>query len=222
MTRCPQCGATVSVPEQELHPTCPFCGTAFLVDGTGGGTHLLVPQVADRRTLSGVVRDQLTRSGRTAPAEPRFQIYYFPFRRTAEGSFLPAFESHVPELMQFRVPGSDWKRFRRELVADGAILLEPEPAGGTVLHSPIARAAVEAPDGERVVWIDAARGRVLADSLGTHPTRSRRFPARLLAAVAATYFGALLVLPLPWSLAAAAAATPFLHRWGSRLLQEAS
>lgn len=223
MTRCPQCGAEVSVPEQELHPTCRFCGTAFLLDGGAASGHFLVPAGADLRTLREVVRDRLARSTGLDLGEPDLRVYYFPFRRTAGGAFRPAFQSHVTELMDFRVPGSDWKRFRADLVADDAVLLEPdtgEDAGGQVLHYPIARAA--AADGEWVLWIDAARGQVLAEDLGDLRRRPRPLPPGLLLAVAATYFGSLLLLPLPWSLTAAGAATPFLYRWGARRLRETS
>ncbi|MGD8375536.1 MAG: zinc ribbon domain-containing protein [Acidobacteriota bacterium] len=223
MTRCPQCGAEVSVPEQELHPTCPFCGTAFLLVGGTASARFLVPAAADRRTLRDVIRDRLARSAVGGGHEPDLTVYYFPFRRTADGRFRPAFQSHVPELMGFRMPGSDWKRFREDLVADDAVVLEPETeeaADAVILHYPIARAA--ATDGEWVLWIDAARGQVLAEDLGDLRPGPRPLPPRLLLAVAATYFGSLLLLPLPWSVTAAGAATPFLYRWGARLLRETS
>jgi hypothetical protein len=94
---------------------------------------------------------------------------------------------------------------------------EPDPnAGEGLLHYPFARAAASAAGGQRVLWIDAARGRVLGadrDPAGAAPR-----PTVALAGAFATYFAIGIALPLPWSLAAMGVATPFLLRWTERRL----
>ena len=227
MIGCPQCGAEVSVSEQELYPTCAFCGTAFLLDGSGLARHLLVPLGCSTRLLRQAVRDHLSRSG-VGPAsppleEPDLGTFYFPFRMRPDGSTAPAFQSHVPELMDFRVPGSDWKVFQSSLVADRAVVLDPDPTeageGDAILHYPIVRATVRAGEEEIVLWLDASRGRVVAGDVSSFHPAPRRLPPQVLAGAGAVYFGLMLLLPLPWSVGAALVATPFLHRWGMRALR---
>ena len=91
-----------------------------------------------------------------------------------------------------------------------------------ILHYPIARAAARINDEDLVLWLDASRGRVLAENLDFFRSVSTPLPSALLAGFAGTYFGAMLLLPLPWSVGAALVATPFLHRWGMRMLRDRS
>jgi hypothetical protein len=101
---------------------------------------------------------------------------------------------------------------------------EGEQAGserdrGVILHYPIARATIRIDDEDLVLWLDASRGRVLAENIDSFRSLSTPLPPTLLAGLAGTYFGAMLLLPLPWSIGAALVATPFLHRWGMRMLR---
>jgi hypothetical protein len=227
MIGCPQCGAELTISEQEVHPSCPFCGTAFLLDGARVARHLLVPAAATRRQLLQAVRDHLARGGIQASRpfeEPDLLLFLFPYRRRADGATEAAFVSHVRELREFRLPGSDWKVFHDEAIPLGAIVLEPSEGeareGDAVVHYPVARAAARLGEEELVLWLDAARGRVLGGDLGAFRPARRGLPAPLLAGPGVTYLALMLLLPLPWSLAAALAATPLLHRWGMRRLRE--
>ena len=63
MVHCPQCGAELQITEQELYPACPYCATAFLLDGDQAARHLIVPFSHRGKSLIRVARDHLVRAG---------------------------------------------------------------------------------------------------------------------------------------------------------------
>ena len=233
MIRCPQCGAQLQVAEQELHPTCPYCGTAFLLDGPVAARHLVVPFVYRRRGLLRIAGDYLVRMGfargGAAPVNTdgtEIQTFFFPYRRGASGETHAAFETHVPELAAFSIPGSDLKIFDPKWMEAGDVVMEPTVGelgpDEALIHYPFARLSLGQGDADLVLWLDAGLGRVVAANLSDFPPAGPGTVARqLLTGVAAAYAGMMLVLPLPWSLGACLLATPLLYRGGLTTVRKA-
>jgi len=220
MVRCPQCGADLPLPERDAQARCRFCGTAF-VPPAAEADHTFVPWTLTPLALRQTLKDHWIRTGivaTTAELESADVRHYFlPFRRDAAGRTRPAFTSHRLELSAFVPPGVDLRRFTPEAIGAEAILIQPSEdaaAGESLLHYPFARAAAGIGGRQRVLWIDAARGRILAPEEG--PARSTPTVTGAVARAFAVYFAIGVALPFPWSLAAMAGATPFVLRWAER------
>jgi hypothetical protein len=222
MVRCPQCGADLPLPERESNARCRSCGTAF-VPSAAEADHSLVPWALSPLALRQAIKDHWLRSGRVPTAaeveSADVRRYFLPFRRTAAGAVRPAFTSHRAELLAFVPPGADLKRFTAESVGGETILIEPSgeaAAGESLLHYPFARAVASISGQERVVWIDAARGRVLTPEEGSILPGGTPPATAALARAFAIYFAIGIAFRFPWSLPVIAAATPFLLRWAER------
>jgi len=224
MVCCPQCGANLPPSEREAHARCRFCGTAFVPAGPEAD-HSFVPWALSPLALRQALKDHWIRSG-VAPTAAELEAvdvrrFFLPFRRSATGAVRPAFSSHRAELLSFVPPGADLKSFTPDAVGAEAILIEPSEdadasSAESLLHYPFARAAARASGQERVLWIDAARGRVLAAEEGAPGVGVAPRTTAALAGAFAIYFAIGIALPLPWSLVAVAAATPFLLRWAEQ------
>lgn len=228
MAPCPRCGAQVPLAEREQHARCPYCATHFLPPDDRDLGRFLVPWGATPLALAQALRDHRLRAGLRPeaaglPAPADVRKIYLPFLRGRDGAMRPAFETHHPELRAFVPPGSDLKIFAPDRVEAGSVVIEPAVppdagAGETLVLYPFARLTVAAAEREQVFWVDASRGRVVVPGLDREVARgtAAQQVGRILLGAFGSYFAAGLLLPLPWSMAAAAVATPFLLRWASR------
>jgi hypothetical protein len=174
------------------------------------------------------MRDHRLRAGLGPTPEgpstpPQVRKYFLPFFRLRTGEFRAAFESHHPELRGFVPPGSDLKVFRPDALEAGAVVIEPStpPAnepGEVLVHYPFARVALEVWGREQVFWVDASRCRLVVPGPGEE--RAGEGPdarvGRVMLGAFGVYFAGGLLLPAPWSIAAALLATPLLLRWAAR------
>jgi hypothetical protein len=95
MARCPQCGADVTVGEEDRQPRCTFCGTSFAATGERAGEHLIVSWGASPGELIEAVRDYWLRGDprRRSAAPPHLgetRKFFLPYLTSSAASPSPA------------------------------------------------------------------------------------------------------------------------------------
>lgn len=177
-SRCPQCGGSVELEEEDSFAHCPFCGSLLHLDGAMS-TDLLLQPVIDQRELPTRLTKWLDdREALGKPAGITTRLLFFPFWNVPNGArpiLVPAAPLLALDLDKFALPSGDLKSYREErnrTAENIAPTVLPEAAvpasvakEAHLLHLPFWEVNFTLWKRSYRIWIDAASGQVLAFEL---------------------------------------------------------
>lgn len=176
-SRCPQCGASVELQEEDAFVHCPFCGSLLHL-GDASASHLLLQPAIDQRELPTRLTKWLDdREALGKPVDVTTRLLFFPFWNFIDGAqskVVPAAPLLALDLERFALPSGDLKSFRADngaaetiepKVVPEAVMPAAAVKGARLLHLPFWEVRFALWKRSYTIWIDAAAGQVLAFEL---------------------------------------------------------
>jgi len=176
-SRCPQCGGSVQLQEEDSFVRCPFCGSLLQL-GAASSNLLLQPAIDARELTTRLTKWLDDREALGKPEKVTTRLLYFPFWTVPDGSrtmMVPAAPLLVLDIEHFALPSGDLKSYQKESLgtADSvAATVLPEAAvpeakvkEARLLHLPFWEVSFTLWKRSYRIWIDAASGQVLAFEL---------------------------------------------------------
>ena len=177
-SRCPQCGGSVQLEEEDSFAHCPFCGSLLHLDGAVSSDLLLQPVIDQRELPTRLTKWLDDREALGKPTGITARLLFFPFWSFPNGGrpiLVPAAPLLALDLDHFALPAGDLKSYReeRDRVAENiAPTVLPEAAvpgeaakEARLLHLPFWEVNFTLWKKSYRIWIDAASGQVLAFEL---------------------------------------------------------
>ncbi len=177
-SRCPQCGGSVQLEEEDSFVHCPFCGSLLHLGDAASRDLLLQPAIDSRELPTRLTKWLDDREALGKPDGITTRLLFFPFWSFPSGTrsmIVPAAPLLALDLDKFALPSGDLKSYREErnsaaeniapTVLPEAAVPEQLAKDARLLHLPFWEVNFTLWKRSYRIWIDAASGQVLAFQL---------------------------------------------------------